>query len=621
MSVINVEHISKLYGDKMILDDLSCSVDYGDKIGIIGVNGTGKSTLLRIIAGDEEADQGEIIFSKGMTVGWLPQNPDFPEKGSVLSYVCEGADELDYGFESEAKSMLTTLEIEDFTQELSELSGGQRKRVALCKVLLQKTDILILDEPTNHLDNRMADWLERYLIQYKGILLLVTHDRYFLDRVSNHIWEIEKGQVYYYDTNYSGYLERKAQREEIALATERKRQSVLRVELQWVMRGARARTTKQKARLERYEQLKNMESPQGAKQVEMEAVGARLGKKTIELEHIAKGYDGKQLFSDFTYIFRRFERIGVVGNNGCGKSTLMKILAGLEEPDQGKIEWGETIKIGYFAQECEVMDERQRVIDYIKDEAEYIRTTTGTISASRMLERFLFTPDMQYTPIAKISGGERRRLYLLKILMSSPNVLILDEPTNDLDIATLQVLESFLDTFLGIVIVVSHDRYFLERIADRIAAFEDGQIRIYEGGYMDYLEKKWEFGMMDDNLEHVESGSRIHKKKENRAKEGEKTRKKGSYRDPSTKKLRFTYMEQKEFDTIDEDIAVLEGKIENLEGEISRNATDFVRLNELVKEKEEAEAQLEEKMDRWVYLNDLAERIKQQKNENSTHCL
>ena len=613
MSVINVEHISKLYGDKMILDDLSCSVDYGDKIGIIGVNGTGKSTLLRIIAGDEEADQGEIIFSKGMTVGWLPQNPYFPEKGSVLSYVCEGADELDYGFESEAKSMLTTLEIEDFTQELSELSGGQRKRVALCKVLLQKTDILILDEPTNHLDNRMADWLERYLIQYKGILLLVTHDRYFLDRVSNHIWEIEKGQVYYYDTNYSGYLERKAQREEIALATERKRQSVLRVELQWVMRGARARTTKQKARLERYEQLKNMESPQGAKQVEMEAVGARLGKKTIELEHIAKGYDGKQLFSDFTYIFQRFERIGVVGNNGCGKSTLMKILAGLEEPDQGKIEWGETIKIGYFAQECEVMDERQRVIDYIKDEAEYIRTTTGTISASRMLERFLFTPDMQYTPIAKISGGERRRLYLLKILMSSPNVLILDEPTNDLDIATLQVLESFLDTFLGIVIVVSHDRYFLERIADRIAAFEDGQIRIYEGGYMDYLEKKWEFGMMDDNLEHVESGSRIHKKKENRAKEGEKTRKKGSYRDPSTKKLRFTYMEQKEFDTIDEDIAVLEGKIENLEGEISRNATDFVRLNELVKEKEEAEAQLEEKMDRWVYLNDLAERIKQQK--------
>lgn len=613
MSVINVEHISKLYGDKMILDDLSCSVDYGDKIGIIGVNGTGKSTLLRIIAGDEEADQGEIIFSKGMTVGWLPQNPDFPEKGSVLSYVCEGADELDYGFESEAKSMLTTLEIEDFTQELSELSGGQRKRVALCKVLLQKTDILILDEPTNHLDNRMADWLERYLIQYKGILLLVTHDRYFLDRVSNHIWEIEKGQVYYYDTNYSGYLERKAQREEIALATERKRQSVLRVELQWVMRGARARTTKQKARLERYEQLKNMESPQGAKQVEMEAVGARLGKKTIELEHIAKGYDGKQLFSDFTYIFQRFERIGVVGNNGCGKSTLMKILAGLEEPDQGKIEWGETIKIGYFAQECEVMDERQRVIDYIKDEAEYIRTTTGTISASRMLERFLFTPDMQYTPIAKISGGERRRLYLLKILMSSPNVLILDEPTNDLDIATLQVLESFLDTFLGIVIVVSHDRYFLERIADRIAAFEDGQIRIYEGGYMDYLEKKWEFGMMDDNLEHVESGSRIHKKKENRAKEGEKTRKKGSYRDPSTKKLRFTYMEQKEFDTIDEDIAVLEGKIENLEGKISRNATDFVRLNELVKEKEEAEAQLEEKMDRWVYLNDLAERIKQQK--------
>ncbi len=617
MSVINVEHISKLYGDKMILDDLSCSVDYGDKIGIIGVNGTGKSTLLRVIAGDEEADQGEIILSKGMTVGWLPQNPDFPENGNVLSYVCEGVDEQDYGFESEAKSMLTTLEIEDYEQQLSELSGGQRKRVALCKVLLQKTDILILDEPTNHLDNRMADWLERYLIQYKGILLLVTHDRYFLDRVSNHIWEIEKGQVYYYDTNYSGYLERKAQREVIALATERKRQSVLRVELQWVMRGARARSTKQKARLDRYEMLKNMESPQGAKQVEMEAIGARLGKKTIELDHIAKGYDGKTLFSDFSYIFQRYERIGFVGNNGCGKSTLMKILAGLEKPDQGTISWGETIKIGYFAQECEVMDERQRVIDYIKDEAEYIRTTTGMISASRMLERFLFTSDMQYTPIAKISGGERRRLYLLKILMSAPNVLVLDEPTNDLDIATLQVLESFLDTFMGIVIVVSHDRYFLERIADRIAAFEDGQIRIYEGGYMDYLEKKKEFGVSEDELSHVDSGSRIHKKKDNSAKEGDNTRRKGSYRDPATKKLRFTYMEQKEFDTIDEDIAVLEEKIEILEKEISQNATDFVKLNELVKEKEEAETALEEKMDRWVYLNDLAEKIKQQKNENS----
>lgn len=614
MSVINVEHVSKLYGDKMILDDLSCSVDYGDKIGIIGVNGTGKSTLLRIIAGDEEADQGEIIFSNGMTIGWLPQNPDFPENGNVLSYVCEGADEQDYGFESEAKSMLSALEIEDFEQNLSELSGGQRKRVALCKVLLQKTDILILDEPTNHLDNRMADWLERYLIQYKGILLLVTHDRYFLDRVSNHIWEIEKGQVYYYDTNYSGYLERKAQREEIALATERKRQSVLRVELQWVMRGARARSTKQKARLERYEMLKNMESPQGAKQVEMEAVGARLGKKTIELSHVAKGYDGRTLFADFSYIFQRYERIGFVGNNGCGKSTLMKLIAGKEEPDQGTISWGETIKIGYFAQECEVMDERQRVIDYIKDEAEYIRTTTGTISASRMLERFLFSPDMQYTPIAKISGGERRRLYLLKILMSSPNVLVLDEPTNDLDIATLQVLESFLDTFMGIVIVVSHDRYFLERIADRIAAFEEGQIRIYEGGYMDYLEKKKELGVSEEDLSHVESGSRIHKKKDNSGKDGGNTRKKGSYRDPSTKKLRFTYMEQKEFDTIDEDIASLEEKIEELEREIFQNATDFVKLNALVKEKEEAERTLEEKMDRWVYLNDLAERIEQQKN-------
>lgn len=490
MSVINVEHISKLYGDKMILEDLSCSVDEGDKIGIIGINGTGKSTLLRIIAGEEEADEGKIIFSNGMTIGWMGQNPEFDEESSILKYVCEGKKiEDDYGYESDAKAMLTVLELENFDEKIKNLSGGQKKRAALCKVLLQKPDILILDEPTNHLDNKMSDWLENYLKSFRGVLLMVTHDRYFLDKVTNHIWEVEGGKVYYYDENYSGYLERKAEREERELASERKRQSILRSEVKWVMRGARARSTKQKARLERFEQLKAMDSPKTAKQVEMGSVGTRLGKKTIELYDISKAYGDKVLFKHFSYIFKRFERIGFVGHNGCGKSTLMKILADLEQADSGAIEWGETIKIGYFAQECEVMDERERVIDYIKDAAEYVRTSEGLVSASKMLERFLFSSDMQYTPIAKISGGERRRLYLLKVLMQSPNVLILDEPTNDLDIATLRVLEDFLDEFAGIVITVSHDRYFLDRTVDRIAAFENGNIVVYEGDYTEYQEK------------------------------------------------------------------------------------------------------------------------------------
>ena len=554
MSVINVEHISKLYGDKMILEDLSCSVDEGDKIGIIGINGTGKSTLLRIIAGEEEADEGKIIFSNGMTIGWMGQNPEFDEESSILKYVCEGKKiEDDYGYESDAKAMLTVLELENFDEKIKNLSGGQKKRAALCKVLLQKPDILILDEPTNHLDNKMSDWLENYLKSFRGVLLMVTHDRYFLDKVTNHIWEVEGGKVYYYDENYSGYLERKAEREERELASERKRQSILRSEVKWVMRGARARSTKQKARLERFEQLKAMDSPKTAKQVEMGSVGTRLGKKTIELYDISKAYGDKVLFKHFSYIFKRFERIGFVGHNGCGKSTLMKILADLEQADSGAIEWGETIKIGYFAQECEVMDERERVIDYIKDAAEYVRTSEGLVSASKMLERFLFSSDMQYTPIAKISGGERRRLYLLKVLMQSPNVLILDEPTNDLDIATLRVLEDFLDEFAGIVITVSHDRYFLDRTVDRIAAFENGNIVVYEGDYTEYQEKS---GRIEaDSIDSVDSGSGLHIKKSNeKKKEG---REQWLASKNKEKKLKFSYKEQKEFETIDEDIEKL----------------------------------------------------------------
>lgn len=614
MSVINVEHISKLYGDKMILEDLSCSVDEGDKIGIIGINGTGKSTLLRIIAGEEEADEGKIIFSNGMTIGWMGQNPEFDEESSILKYVCEGKKiEDDYGYESDAKAMLTVLELENFDEKIKNLSGGQKKRAALCKVLLQKPDILILDEPTNHLDNKMSDWLENYLKSFRGVLLMVTHDRYFLDKVTNHIWEVEGGKVYYYDENYSRYLERKAEREERELASERKRQSILRSEVKWVMRGARARSTKQKARLERFEQLKAMDSPKTAKQVEMGSVGTRLGKKTIELYDISKAYGDKVLFKHFSYIFKRFERIGFVGHNGCGKSTLMKILADLEQADSGAIEWGETIKIGYFAQECEVMDERERVIDYIKDAAEYVRTSEGLVSASKMLERFLFSSDMQYTPIAKISGGERRRLYLLKVLMQSPNVLILDEPTNDLDIATLRVLEDFLDEFAGIVITVSHDRYFLDRTVDCIAAFENGNIVVYEGDYTEYQEKS---GRIEaDSIDSVDSGSGLHIKKSNeKKKEG---REQWLASKNKEKKLKFSYKEQKEFETIDEDIEKLEEKIAELEEQISKCATDFIKLNELMQEKEKTEAELSDKMERWVYLNDLAEKIEAQKRENN----
>ena len=612
MSVINVEHISKLYGDKLVLEDLSCSVDEGDKIGIIGINGTGKSTLLRIIAGEEEADEGKIIFSNGLTVGWLGQNPEFDEDSSILKYVCEGKKiEEDYGYESDAKAMLTVLELEQFDEKIKNLSGGQKKRAALCKVLLQKPDILILDEPTNHLDNKMSDWLENYLRSFRGVLLMVTHDRYFLDKVTNHIWEVDGGKVYYYDENYSGYLERKAEREERQLASERKRQSILRNEVKWVMRGARARSTKQKARLERFEQLKAMDSPKTAKQVEMGSVGTRLGKKTIEVYDISKAYGDKVLFEHFSYIFKRFERIGFVGHNGCGKSTLMKILSNLESVDSGSIEWGETIRIGYFAQECEIMDERQRVIDYIKDAAEYVRTSEGLVSASKMLERFLFSSDMQYTPIAKISGGERRRLYLLKVLMQSPNVLILDEPTNDLDIATLRVLEEFLDEFAGIVITVSHDRYFLDRTVDRIAAFEEKRIVIYEGDYTEYQEKSGK--IETDAIESVDSGAGLHIKKNNEKKKG--GREKWLASKNKEKLLKFTYKEQKEFETIDEDIEKLEEKIAELDGQISKCATDFIKLNEFMQEKEKTEAKLSDKMERWVYLNDLAERIEEQKKE------
>ncbi len=600
MNIINIEHISKVFGEKQVFDDISCGIHQGDKIGIIGINGTGKTTLLKIIAGLEEPDQGQVIFQKGLRVTYLPQSPKFPEHATVLSYVADGADGADWGRESEAKNALNRLGITDHHEEIDHLSGGQKKRVALARTLVNPADVLILDEPTNHIDNEMAVWLEEYLNQWKGAIIMVTHDRYFLDRVTNKILEIDHGKLYSYTANYSQFLELKAQREEMELASERKRQSVLRMELEWAKRGCRARTTKQRARLERLEALKNGKAPVRDAEVEMDSVETRMGKKTIELHHISKSYGQKKLIDDFEYIVLKNQRLGIIGPNGCGKSTLMKIITGKEEPDQGTVEIGDTVKIGYFAQEVTEMDENQRVIDYIKDVAEYVPTKDGRITASQMLERFLFTPAMQYTPIGKLSGGERRRLYLLKVLMDAPNVLILDEPTNDLDIPTLTILEEYLDSFLGIVITVSHDRYFLDNIADRIFAFEaDGKLVQYEGGYTDYLEAK-----------ERKNGTVVRESEESAKKKADRK----NWKKDAPEKLKFTYKEQKEYETIDDEIASLEQKIEELDEQMMQYATNSAKLSEITEQKEAAEAALEEKMERWVYLNDLAERIENQKS-------
>lgn len=595
MNILNIEHISKIYGEKVIFDDVSLGIHSGDKIGVIGVNGTGKTTLLKIIAKINEPDKGQIICGNGIRVSYLPQNPEFPKKQSILEYVMDGKEHQDWKTESEAKTILTKLGIYDFDEGCDHLSGGQKKRVALARTLVDPTEVLILDEPTNHLDNDMVLWLEEFLNSFRGVLIMVTHDRYFLDRVTNKIVEIDKGKLYEYDTNYSGFVELKLQREEMELATERKRQSLLRVEMEWMKQGIKARGTRQRARTERFEELKNAKGPAMQQNVEMDSISSRLGKTTIELEHISKGFGDKHLINDFSYIVLRDDRIGFIGPNGCGKSTLMKMIMGILKPDEGKITIGDTVKIGYFAQENEDMTGDTRVIDYIRNVAEYIQTTKGQASASQMLDRFLFPPELQYTPLDKLSGGEKRRLYLLKVLMAAPNVLILDEPTNDLDIQTLTILEDYLDTFAGIVITVSHDRYFLDRIVNRIFAFEEGgHLKQYEGGYTDYLEK-------------VKPVTKPEKskpaKKENSGKKFQKEHQ---------KKLKFTYKEQKEFETIDDDIAKLEEKLEQLDEEIMENATNSGKLAELTEQKEAAQAELDEKMDRWVYLNDLAEQIENQ---------
>ncbi len=599
MNLVTAEHLTKSYTERLLFDDTDFAVNEGEKIGVIGINGTGKSTLLRLVAGLEEPDQGTVTRGRNLDIRYLPQNPKFTPKDTVLQSIVRDNEghEHPWDLESQAKTMLTKVGIFDFDQEVGTLSGGQRKRVALVSALMSDTDLLILDEPTNHLDSQMAEWLEDYLKRFRGAIVMITHDRYFLDSVTNRIVELDKGKLYSYQANYEGYLKLKAERLDMAAAAERKRQSILKVELAWMRRGARARSTKQKAHIQRYEALRDQKPPEADKAVEMESVSSRLGRTTVEIQGLSKAYGDKVLVRDFSYIFLKDDRIGIIGPNGSGKSTLMKMIARWTEPDDGVINMGQTVKLGYFSQENEAMDESLKVIDYIKNVGEYVKTRDGSVSASQMLERFLFPPSVQYTVISRLSGGEKRRLYLLRILMEAPNILLLDEPTNDLDIQTLTILEDYLDQFEGIVVAVSHDRYFLDRIVKRIFAFEgQGKVSQYEGGYTDY--------QIEYERRHPENSGGD--KKAEDGKKSEAGRKEGKI---AARKLRFTYQEQKDWEVIEDQIQALEEELAQLEIQIQESARDFVKLNQLTEERDQKEAVLESKMERWMYLNELAERI------------
>ena len=597
MNLLTAEHLSHSYHDKVLFDDVSFHLHSGEKVGIIGINGTGKTTLLKILSGILEPEEGTIVMGNSLKICYLPQTPEFSPEHTVLQSITETTqnDANVWDRETEAKTMLDKLGITDYNQPVMELSGGGRKRVALVRALLSHADILVLDEPTNHLDSGMANWLEDFLCGYKGAIIMVTHDRYFLDSVTNRIVEIDKGKLYNYQENYLGFLARKAEREEIALATERKRQSILRTEIAWMMRGARARSTKQKAHIARYEALAAMSAPTPEEEMVVESVSSRLGKTTIELSHIHKQYGERVLIQDFSYIFLKNDRIGIIGPNGCGKSTLMKIITGILPADSGEITTGQTVKTGYFAQENETMDENLKLIEYIREGAEIIHTATGTVTASQMLERFLFPGNMHYASIRSLSGGEKRRLYLCRLLMEAPNVLFLDEPTNDLDIRTLTILEDYLDTFPGIVVTVSHDRYFLDRVVRRIFAFEEnGILTQYEGGYTDYLQK---------------SGFTPSLAKPATAKNQTKTVNRTNWKDGMEKKRKFSYQEQRDYDTIEGDIAGLEEELRQTEADMLANAMDYPKLAELTAKKEELETALEEKMERWMYLEELAKEL------------
>lgn len=599
MNILTIENLTHSYSERKLFDDTSFSLEEGEKVGIIGINGTRKSTLLNIIAGNIVPDEGKVTIANKVIIEMLSQHPSFDDNETVIHYVMTDVpkDEDMFAVEAEAKAMLQTFGLTDYDELTCHMSGGQRKKIALVRTLLSGADILILDEPTNHLDNEMSTWLENYLKDYKKSVIMVTHDRYFLDSVSDRIVELDKGKIYSYNTNYSGFLELKAEREEMAVSTDSKKANLLRNELKWVMRGAKARSTKQKARLMRYEELKNRKRPEQDSEIELSSISTRLGRTTVEINNLSKAYGDRHIINDFSYIFLKNDRIGIVGPNGCGKTTLLKLIMGIVEPDEGEIVIGQTVKIGYYAQEISTrkedgisfMDPEIRVIDYIKNTAEYVKTRDGSLSASQMLDKFLFPPREQYSLIKKLSGGEKRRLNLLRVLMEAPNVLILDEPTNDLDIKTLTILEDYLDSFDGIVITVSHDRYFLDRVVRRIFAFENGRLRQYEGGYSDY-ELVAEF-----DKEPVKAESGIPKNTGKKVKQ---------------EKLKFTYAEQKEFEHIEDDIGKIEARITEIDNLMVKNSNDFVKLNELDCEKNKLNEELEYKMERWEYLTELDEQIK-----------
>lgn len=591
MILLSAEAITKSYREGNLLDGVSLYLEEGDKAGIIGINGTGKSTLLKIIAGVEQPDSGSVVTASGVRIGYLPQNPGFAAGTTVLAQVFSGAaSAARQAKEYEAKSILTRLGITEFDRDVSTLSGGQKRCVAIASALINPCELLVLDEPTNHLDSSMVAWLEDYLKRFKGSLLMVTHDRYFLDRVTNRIVEIDRGKLYTYQANYSRYLELKAEREQMEAGSERKRQSLLKKELAWMQQGPKARGTKSRFRIERFEQLSAQEGPKAADKLDLNSVSTRLGKKTVELQGVGKQFGGQWFVKDFDLLLPRGARVGIVGPNGCGKSTLLKLITGSLQPDTGSVVLGETVKLGYFSQECEEMDPSLRVIDYIRGIAENIRTPDGTLSASQMLEKFLFPPDLQWNTISRLSGGERRRLFLLRVLMDAPNILLLDEPTNDLDIQTLRILEEYLDGFEGAVVTVSHDRYFLDRVVESIYAFEPGgTLRQYLGGYSDY-----------ERL-------RVQEKPVGEAKSK-------AAREPreKTRRLKFSYKEQLEFEGIDGEIAALEEDLAETERQIEQQASDYTKLEELLARKEELTARLDEKTERWVYLNELAEQIEAQ---------
>lgn len=590
MILLSAQNISKTYMERKVLNNVSFFLNEGDKVGIIGINGTGKSTLLRILAGAEEADSGNIIRTNGVRISYLPQIPEFDSHGTILEQVMKHLPaDLKESKEFEAKSILGKLGIDDYTHDISTLSGGEKRRAGIATALIQPSDVLLIDEPTNHIDNETVQILEQQLKKYRGAIVMVTHDRYFLNSITQKIVEVDKGNIFEYNGNYSTYLEQKAQREADEEAKERKNKTIYRQELAWIMRGARARGTKSKDRIERFHALENREKPVETEKLQLQSVSSRLGKKTIEIENISKSIDGKKLIENFSCIIPRNARIGIVGHNGSGKSTFIKMLTGELTADSGSITLGDTVKIGYFSQECESMDLSLKVIDYIRETAENIRTPDGVITASKMLERFLFTPELQWNRIEKLSGGERKRLYLLKVIMTSPNILLLDEPTNDLDIATLTILEDYLNNFDGAVIAISHDRYFLDKMSSEIWEFKgNGIINRYNGNYSDYSEKIQELAKEEKPVKQSVKKERVYTGK---------------------KKLKFSFKEQREFETIDDDIACLESQISETEKEILASSSDYIKLQELSDKKDSLENQLAEKMERWLYLNELAEKI------------